>query len=102
MISTKIELGRSSAGTYSSRSLPQPRKPNPKPREIWGEGGRGVRTDFEVAAAEIVVAAEAREDPGVPAFPRRGAGGGGDRLAHDDGDPVGAALGRIDQETFLI
>jgi hypothetical protein len=54
-------------------------------REIWGAGQL---TDFDVAAAELVVAAEAGEEPGVPGLPRRG----GDGLAHDDGDPVGAAL----------
>lgn len=49
------------------------------------------KTHFDVAAAELVVAAEAGEHPRVPALPRRC--GCPERLAHNDGDSIGAALG---------
>lgn len=57
---------------------------------------RGPRTHFDVAAVELVVAAEAGEDPGVPTLPREAAEGVGRHgLAHDDRDPVGIALGGL-------
>jgi hypothetical protein len=54
------------------------------------------RTHFDVAAAELVVAAEAGEDPGVPALPRDAAEGVGRHgLAHHDRDPVGIVIGGL-------
>lgn len=57
---------------------------------------RSKKTHFDVAAAELVVAAEAGEDPGVPALPRDAAEGVGRHgLAHHDRDPVGIVIGGL-------
>jgi len=94
---------RGNKSTYSSS-----RSPNAKPRTSLknyarleqrvsdSEDTRGARTHFDVAAAELVVAAKAGEDPGVPALPREAAKGVSRHgLAHHDRDPVGVALGGL-------